>query len=197
MMDSYNRIGDHHLMKLVLESIRDSRMVQLKKLWIFCGLTNIEPELLSTVVLKLEDCTIREARQGQLQAIIAGIRDSSNSSLKHLYLGQKVQKIAPDIVAEAAMKLETLKAPLSCLQVEAILARLAATEDSSLKHLYLDLDLGLLQVAPDIVAGAAMKLETLKAHIEGPQAEAIITRLAATEDSRLSTEAPGSSPNWI
>ena len=49
-----------------------------------------------------------------------------------------------------------------------------------------NIDSGLfLQVAPEIVAGAAMKLETLRARLSSPQLEAIISKLAATEDSRL------------
>ena len=42
-----------------------------------------------------------------------------------------------------------------------------------------------LQVAPDIVAGAAMKVETLIARLSSLQVDAILASLAATQDSKL------------
>ena len=177
---------------LILEFIRDGFPVQLKKLTIYRGLANIDPGLLSSVVLKLEDCTIRGFKPGQLEVILAGIRDSTDTSLRHLDLGDVFPVwVGPDIVAGATMKLETLKAGLSRPQLEAVITRLAATEDSRLR----DLDLvyggpvNFLSLDPEVVAGALTKLETVRPqlsyHLSAGHLTALFSRICQAPVLRL------------
>ena len=71
-----------------------------------------------------------------LQSIIAKKNELKLKKLTIVCLGPDIfRKVAPDIVAEAAMKLETLKAGFSKTQVEAILTKLAGTQDFRLKEL--------------------------------------------------------------
>ena len=185
--------ADHNLLRFVLESVMDGETVQLKKLTTYCGLAYIDPGLLSSAVLKLQDCNINFAQQGQQKAILAGIRDSASRSLKNLELGFLAfddLQVAPDIVAGAAMKLERLKTRLSSPQMKAIIIRLAATEDSKLRELVVcGGPFGLSSLDPEVVAGAYVKLETVGPNLIGlpssGQASALFSRILHSPDLRL------------
>ena len=183
---------DKTIVEPLLKSIRDGVTVQLEELTLYIGpgLRYIEPNLVSSAVLKVEDCTIIAGLSlGQLKAILRGVIHNTNASLRSLNFGDcwNAKYVAPDILAEAAVKLEYLRViGLSRSQMAAILARLAATPDSRLKHL--DCGGSWIDpfVAPDILAEAAVKLEPLKVRdLSRSQMEAVLTRLAATPDCRL------------
>ena len=143
--------------------------------------------------MKLQGCTLDDvATPGQQEAILAGIRDSTTTSLRHLDLGDVFPVwVGPDIVAGATMKLETLKAGLSRPHLEAVITRLAATEDSRLR----DLDLvyggpvNFLSLDPEVVAGALTKLETvglqLADNLSAGQLPALFSRIYQAPDLRL------------
>ena len=180
------RKADHHLMKLFLESVRDGGTFKLKKLTIMGSLANIDPGLLSSVVLKLKDCNIDDAKPGQAEAILAGISNSTSTSLKQLVLcspGSLRVRLAPNIVAEAAMKLETLKARFSSRQWEAIITRLVADQDSRLRKLesYAAVDFDMSSLDPEVLAGALVKLETvgwdLSINLSPGQLTALLSRI--------------------
>ena len=200
----FYRFADLDLAKSLLESIRDGVTPQLKKLTITVSsgwdLVNINPSLVSSAVLKLEECIIFSGGQHVkaifkcYQAILTGIRDSTNSRLRHLHLdlGYGIHTVSPDLVAEAAMKLETLRAILSSPQLEAIITRLADTQDSRLRRLsvsgFCGVDISSLD--PGIVAGALVKLEKveedLSCRLSDGQLSAFLYRIRDSPELRLS-----------
>ena len=166
--------ADRNLAKSLLESIRDGVTAQLKKLSITIRdgryINPIDPSLVSSAVLKLEECIIFSGGQHvkaifkYYRAILTGIRDSTNSRLRHLHLIGGVYTVAPDLVAAAAMKLETFRASLLYrAQVEAIITRLADTQDSRLRRLSVydgsSFSVDISSLDPEIVARALVKLE--------------------------------------
>ena len=85
-----------------------------------------------------------------------------DSDLKLSYLDE-VFSVDPQLVAEAAVKLETLHLPakLSSPQFEAVIIRLA-TEDSRLRDVDFSLDyVDISSLDPQIVVGALIKLERI------------------------------------
>ena len=73
-------------------------------------------------------------RQNILDSLLVFISEGNTIRLKKLCLvsngdAEFVQKIATDILAGAALQLETLQAKLTGPQLEAVLVRLANTED--------------------------------------------------------------------
>ena len=93
------------------------------------------PDTVVGAAMKLEGLTVRLSSP-QMEAVLAGISNSTITSLRYLDLGDdEIHHIAPDIVTEAAMKLESFGAPLSRPQVEAVLTRLADSQDSRLRNL--------------------------------------------------------------
>ena len=180
-----------NILEWLLESIRDGETGRLKKLNISnnCwALNNIDFRLLSSAVLKLQDCRIFGARPGQQRAIFAGIKNSPNTSLRHLDLGFKVLEVASDIVAEVAMKLEKLVALLSPLQLKAVLTRLADTEDSRLRRLRIGSHVNISSLDPEVVAGSLIKLQNvgqgLGLGISSVQATALFSRICGSPDLR-------------
>ena len=158
--------ADTGTVRSLLELVRDDVTPQLKKLDLSSvAFTYIDPALVSSAVLKLEQCIIHVAQPGQRQAILAGINNSANTNLRYLDLGGVsgvwLWAVAPDIVAGAAMKLETFKARLSSLQAQAILTMLAATEDFRLRDLVVWGPAIISTLDPEVVAGALTKLETV------------------------------------
>ena len=71
----------------------------------------------------------------------------------------------------------------SFAQAQSLLEFIRDGETSQLKKLKISGEI--LHVTPAILAGAAMKLETLMTSLSRAQLEAIFIRIAATEDSRL------------
>ena len=181
-----------NILEWLLESIMDGETAKLKKLNISntCwALNNIDSGLLSSAVLKLQDCRIFGARPGQQRAIFAGIKDSTNTSLRHLDLGFTVLQVPSDIVAEVAMKLEKLVARLSTLQLKAVLTRLAATKDSRLRRLRFGSSVNISSLDPEVVAESLTKLEdggqSLGLGISSLQVTALISRICNSPDLRL------------
>ena len=176
----------------ILETLRDAVTVHPKKLKITDGLSYMDPGLLSSVVMKFQGCTLDGATPDQQLAILGGIRHSTSTSLKHLDLRFEYLHVAPDIVAGAAMKLETLEARLSRPQVVAVITMLAATEDSRLRHLELESIGSISTLDPEIVAGALIKLQIvgplLSYSLSAGQVSALFSRICDTPVLRLNTQ---------
>ena len=139
--------------------------------------------------MKLEGLAIRLSSP-QMEAVLAGISNSTITSLKYLHLHSvEIQSIAPDIVAEAAMNLESFKAELSRTQVEAVLTRLADGQDSRLKNLTFTA-FNLSSLDPELVARALIKLETLEPNLVDSLSAghliALISRICHSPESKLS-----------
>lgn len=149
------------ILKPLLKFIDEDNTPRLKKLT-FSGaldLVNIDPGLVSSALLQVEWCNIPVAAAEHCEAILAGIRDSNNARLRHLvlYWESEISEVAPDLVAGAAMKLETFHAPLSRPQLEAIFTRLAATQDSRLRRLRSN-SYDISSLDPGTLAGGLVKL---------------------------------------
>ena len=186
--------ADTGTVRSLLELVRDDVTPQLKKLDLSSvAFTYIDPALVSSAVLKLEQCIIRVAQPGQRQAILAGINNSANTNLRYLDLGGVsgvwLWAVAPDIVAGAAMKLETFKARLSSLQAQAILTMLAATEDFRLRDLVVWGPAIISTLDPEVVAGALTKLETvgwdISARLSPGQVAALFGRIRESPGLKL------------
>ena len=113
----------------------------------------------------MDDCTISRLSlsPGQLRAILDGLTNNTNTSLRFLNLTGywKAFNVAPDILAGAAVQLESLKvSDISDTQVEAIFTRLAAAPDSRLKHLKVGC-LDVWHMDPEVVKAALTKLESV------------------------------------
>ena len=183
-----------NLIKMFLEFVKKGVTLQLKKLKISNtdpdDIDGIDPGLLTTVTLKLQDCTIYGADVAQQEAILSGIRDSTSTSLRHLDMGNEVLQVAPDILVGAAMKLERMTVSLSTLQLEAIITMLAATEDFRLRQLILHHNIQPVKsLDPEVVAGALTKLEAVDQNLclslSADQFTALISRICQAPVLRL------------
>ena len=146
-------------------------------------------DLLGSRILRLvPDISICRADQNLKKLFFESVRNGVAVQLKKLTIRGGLDNI--DIVAGAAMKLETLNAELSRPQVEAVLTMLAATEDSRLRDLVVygggGANLSLLD--PEVVAGALIKLKTVKTDIHGlsnGQLSALFSRILQAPVLRL------------
>ena len=150
----------------LLESVRDDVTPQLKNLTISAqALVNIDPTLVSEALLKLQECRITGfLQQSVLQAIYASINNSNTSlSLRKLLLDDTPPFLVdPDVLAGAAVKLEKLRARLSSHKLEAVISRLADTEDSRLRQLEVcGVLVSISTLDPQVVAKALTKLESV------------------------------------
>lgn len=155
------------ILSALLEGIADGITVRLKKLELNI-VGAVCPSLMSRAVLKLEECLIYGGQSAQLQAILTGIQDSTNTSLKSLTLGSRslpapLPQVAPGILAGAAVKLEELDiwSQLSSVQLEVIFTRIAGSQDSKLRKLTYYQTADLSGMDPDDLSQAFIKLETV------------------------------------
>lgn len=197
MFEFAGKMGIAHrlLVKSILESICAGVFVHLKKLSIhgdtdwYGHLGFIDPGLLTSAVLKMQDCEIRGTSLTQRDAIITGLWESSNTSLKHLDLDLKGLKMPPDVVAGAAIKLETLNVFLSSPQLEAVLSSLATIQDSRLRNLFPGGPVNISSLAPGIVGQALTKLEQvgpeLSLSLTADHLSALFTSIRQSPNLRL------------
>ena len=182
------RLSNIHrdIVKSLLESIRDDVTLQLKKLTVSTGaLHDIDPTLVSSAVLKIPECIIPSSHPGQLEAIITGVSNSTSASLRHLHhLDLRHSQVAPDILAGAALKLETFNvAGLSPGQVSALLSRIHESPDLRLRQLHL-CDQNISHVPLEVVVGVIQKLEKVvfrRVRMTANQATAIFNFVKKTK----------------
>ena len=181
----------------IIAAISNS-VTSLRRLKLFLSrpgseVSQMAPDIVVGAAMKLEGLTVRLSSP-QMEAVLAGISNSTITSLRYLDLGDdEIHHIAPDIVTEAAMKLESFGAPLSRHQVEAVLTRLADSQDSRLRNLKTSALTPwthyLLPLDPEVVAGALTKLEKVGPDLGGilsaGQVSVLLTRILHSPDLRL------------
>ena len=187
--------------KLVVESVLraviEGTTTNLKALYVNLeeGQGSTDAALLSRAALKVETFSISGEQGSQVQAIITAVTESDVLTLKNLDLGLgSLADVSPDILGIAAVKLETLSGggSVSSAQFEEILTRLAATEESKLEKLEVDvgshLTPDLTHMDPDILTSALLKLETdilLRVRLSPEQTTHLLTKISNTRDLRL------------
>ena len=161
--------ADENLAESLLKKIRKGGKLKVKKLTITFGtnrkLLNLDLNLLAKASLQVEEFCIDGGRKYH-EAILTVIRDSPNNGLRHLHLGDEILRVAPDLLAGAAMKLESIQASIQTkLQVNGFMTRLAASPDSRLKSLpdsfrgkYLQM---MSDIPPEILARALLNVENV------------------------------------
>ena len=154
----------------LLQVVGQGKTPRLKKMTLdlYQDLYHIDPTLVSRAALTVQEFVIIGGLSAQLQAILTGIQDCTNAGLKSLTVeSDSLDLVSWDVLAGAAVKLERLevRSKLSSVHVEAILVRVAATQDSRLRRFWygsLLSDLSDLSgLDPEVVAQALVKLETV------------------------------------
>ena len=128
--------------------------------------------------------------QNTENSLLELINDGETSQLKKLTFAGEVPHVTPNIVAGAAMRLETLWSYLSRPQLEAVLARLAAHQDSRLWQLRVfGKPLKISTLDPEVLAAAFVKLETvgfdLTDGLSTGQLSALFSRICQSQVLRL------------
>ena len=127
-----------NIVRSLLQAISQGDTPKLKKLTIWKSLYYVDPTLVSRAVLQLQEFVIFGGYSAHLQAILAGIQDTTNTGLRSLSVFSSSHQVSPEVLAGAAVKLERLEsswAYLSSVQLEAILTRSAGAPDSKLRKI--------------------------------------------------------------
>ena len=121
--------------------------------------------LLSRAVTRVRDCDIIGGGSAQNQAILAAVVESTDLALNTLRVLGNTTQVSEDILAGAAVRLNTFcVTEITTAQLGEILTRLATTEDAKLRRLELWVNGGrsdLTQLPQNTVAEALMKLENI------------------------------------
>ena len=137
----------------------------------------------------------RNFSASMVESLLEFIRDGVTLQLKKLVISDDVTpNIDPALVSAACLNIQHSQIfGAQPSHYQAILVALNNNPSNKLRQLLIWPAVpGVVQVDPDIVAGAAMRLETFYSEsFSTPQMVAILTRLAATEDSRLTYLVPG------
>ena len=122
---------------------------------------------LSRAVTRAKVCNIYDGKARQLEAILRGVSVVPSLILKTLNLRaqswsfQKTDKVSPDVMARAAVKLNSLSTQFSSeAQFEEIITIIASSEDNKLRKLNCGGPIDSSQLSPETVAKALVKLET-------------------------------------
>ena len=125
---------------------------------------------LSRAVTRAQVCNIYDGKARQLEAILRGVSVVPSLILKTLNLRgqswssfqeQETDKVSPDVMARAAVKLNSFSTQFSSeAQVKEIITRLASSEDNKLRKLNCGGLIDFSQLSPETVAKALVKLET-------------------------------------
>ena len=161
---------DKPLVESVLQAISEGATPKLEFLDINLSLyyaLDIDAGLLSRAVIKVNGgCGIVDGHSGQLEAIFSAIIQRQDVALKGLVVhSNAVKSVSPGIIASAAVKLESLYLHSNQAQVEEVLIRLAAAEDSNLRELHLgrrdllDQKFDISHLSPEILIRALLQLD--------------------------------------
>ena len=104
-----------------------------------------------------------------VESLLHVVSEEGTPKLKKMTLQSATSsptQLSPDILAGASVKLEELKIEpqLSSVQWEAILTRIAGSQDSKLRKLFIEYPTGIWEISgmdPDILSQALIKLEAL------------------------------------
>ena len=157
--------GTKLMVKSVLVAVREAQLerldIQLKFIPYYIDAA------LSRAVTRAQVCNIYDGKARQLEAILRGVSVVPSLILKTLNLRgqswsfQKTDKVSPDVMARAAVKLNSFSTRFfSEAQVKEIITRLASSEDNKLRMLICGGLIDFSQLSPETVAEALVKLET-------------------------------------
>ena len=155
------------MVESVLQTVYDNHVEELA-----IDLDGIPSNIdVSQAVLKVEKLWInglQTGRTGQREAILRAVIEAQDFHLKYLYLGSKVSEVSPDLLASAALKVDTLEFDGSTPgQVGEILTRLASTEDSKLRVLDLGFEcVDISHLPPEPVTEGLLKLQSVSRMIQ-------------------------------
>ena len=156
------------------------------KFWKWARLTVTSQEQVSSRMIALvpEIWITEDTDPDIVEALLKSIRAGVAVNLKKFSSFNDLSLIQPTLVSSAVQKVQ--RCYISDAQPGQLRALLTGLQDSSsLRSLELESRTGLYQVAPDILAGAVVNLETFQAPLLSNQAVAVLTRLALTPDARL------------
>ena len=126
-----------------------------------------------------------------VESLLRAISEGKTPLLKELagsVFSHPLAHVSPGILAGAAVNLEGLRAGLSSLQLEAILTRIARSQDSKLRKLKWGYHQQISGFDPDILAEAIVKLEKAEfwgGRMTAEQINAILTMLGGNMQGRL------------
>ena len=182
------------MVKSVLVAVREAQLerldIQLKFIPYYIDAA------LSRAVTRAQVCNIYEGKARQLEAILRGVSVVPSLILKTLNLRgqswsfQETDKVSPDVMARAAVKLNSFSTQFSSeAQFEEIITIIASSEDNKLRKL----NCGVVssQLSPETVAKALVKLETTGSIIRGGaywtpnQVTHLFNNIKDTEELRL------------
>ena len=131
------------------------------------------------------------ASQDLVESLLRLISEGKTLKLKNLSEVEEsgtVAQLSPELLAGAAMKLESLCADLTSPLMKAILTRITGTPDSKLKKLYSPSPspADLSGIDPDIMSEALVKLETVEGLKLSPdQVLSVLSKIRDTPNLRL------------
>ena len=181
------------ILESLLQVVGQGETPQLKKMTLDISLHYIDPTLVFRAALTVQEFVITGGLRAQLQAILTGIQDCTNAGLKSLTVeSDSLDLVSPDVLAGAAVKLERLvvRSRLSYDQLQAILARVAATRDPRLRNVQNTQQAYLSGMDPLVVAESLVKLDAvgytgLRAKLSDDQVLPLFTRISEAPDLRL------------
>ena len=175
------------ILESLLQVVGQGETPQLKKMTLDISLHYIDPTLVFRAALTVQEFVITGGLRAQLQAILTGIQDCTNAGLKSLTVeSDSLDLVSRDVLAGAAVKLERLvvRSRLSYDQLQAILARVAATRDPRLRNVQNTQQAYLSGMDPLVVAESLVKLDAVG--YTGLRAKLpLFTRISETPDLRL------------
>ena len=165
--------GTKTMVESILQAVYDKHVKELA-LNINGIPSTVDVALLSHAVVKVEKLWINgvETQTGQTghrEAILgAVIEEGPDLALKSLYLGPKVFQVSPDLLASAAVKLDTLEFDNSTSdQIGEILTRLSSTENSKLRVLDLGYENVIIShLSTETLIDGLLKLESISRMIQ-------------------------------
>ena len=148
----------------------------------------VSGDILARAALKLNTLVLEAPTSAQIGEILTMLASSEDSKLRVLDLPhygdpRDISYLSPETVAEALVKLEIAnifeEAILSPGQMNSLMTKIKDTEDLRLTKLDLwnaeHADIS--QVAPDVLAGAVSRLESVDINVTPPQTQSIFSRL--------------------
>ena len=184
--------------------------LKTRKLNIVIGTTNsdpdsdlpppsVSPELLSAALVRLVKIDIDFIMNSeQLEALATKIAQEKNMKLEILRLNgnNELDQVSPEVLSRAIIRLKKMPSQcnrgrriimkLSSLQIEFLLKALYESKAGEVNLEYLGLGKrSLTDVPPDYLAGAAVKVKTVKfscCHLTTDQSKALLTRIAASAE---------------
>ena len=160
----------------------------------------IDTTLLSQAVTRVARCDLIGGKAAKLQAILTAVLQSEDLALKRLQPSHgQLAQVSVDLVAGAAMKLNSFVGNFTAAHLGEILTKLATTADPKLRELYIGMEYGtgfgpfgakrdLRHLSPEIVANAMVKLDSVdllrSVDLSPEQVAHLLSKFLDTDDLR-------------